>query len=299
LVAEHAPQVEVEVQKNAFLDEETTMTSTFRGERGQVKSSAKEYLHRLQHAPHEAEKEVEHVRENVKQGVHEAEDKAMHKMEDIARTISPTHHTQAASQHPESGDEEGWASDNDPHNGEPGPSTSEAPATSRSPDRKGKSSKQKGALFAAGSRRRPRMRRRGSSSQTQSPQLDAAAEDDDEGEGEARRGRTHGAKTPAAMRLQPVADDDRRGSLRSPRLEQLRSADARRASSPARSVRFADDDELSEPRTTPYWRTPLDTPSPGTPRTTTPPPGEDQGQGGEGDANRRNVSFDLPHIVKP
>lgn len=269
-------QVEVEVQRNAFAEGEETTTSVIRGEPGHVKDAARDYIHKLQHAPHEAEKELERTRQHVKEGVREVEGRAMQKADEVAGAAS-------AISHPDEGDDEGWTSDPEPNNGDPGPSNSAAAETSvsasRSPDRKVKGPKPKGGLFAAG-RRRPRIRRRGSSSQSQPM-------DDDEKE----RGRTHATKP--VVRLQPITDEDKRGSLRSPRLDHLRSYEGRRTASPSRSVRFADDDD-SEPRT-PSWRTPLDTPSPGTPRAGTPPPGEE----GDVEAHKTHVSFDLSRFTRP
>lgn len=280
MLADHDDlQVEVEVQKHAFDDNVETTTSSFKGEHMSVHQSAKEHLERILHAP----VDLEH---RMQDGLHAFEDSAKRGFEEAVRVVSPT--PKPAPKPAEEPDEDAWASDTD----DPQASTSQAAAsTSRSPDRKAKS---KAKAFFGGRTRR----RQSHSTRTRPPHIVTPHRDDDT----LPRGRTHaeGAVDPARLSISDDHDREREGRAMRPQpLERLRSSEARRAGSPARSVRFAWDD-LESPRRsplgTPGWMTPADpmsgfgTPlhSPGTPRSGTPPPHDDE----NGAEKRMSVRFE-------
>ncbi|TRM60584.1 Sodium/hydrogen exchanger family-domain-containing protein [Schizophyllum amplum] len=202
-------EVEVEVIRNT--DGHESMSNTFRTTRDNAPKVARDYMHRLHHAPEHAEHEVEaaaaHVRHNLHEEGKAAEETAKHaevKAEDfghkLVETVSPPTKAGARTPSPAQShvssvtngddDDEAWASD------EPNASGGEHQSRSRSPRMKGKG--------LAGLRKGKRR-----------------------------------SKTAAAH----PTHHDSIGSLRHPRLQQVRASGQQgREASPVRSIRFADED---------------------------------------------------------
>ncbi|KAG0708414.1 Sodium/hydrogen exchanger family-domain-containing protein [Suillus ampliporus] len=242
-------EVDVEVIYNAFKRSEGVTHSRFPAGEGGALHAGRAYLRRLYHAPEEIHQRVEHVEENVK-----------HALESKAQEVfhiggSSDENTTACA---EGEDEEGWASDKSGDGDVPAHSAGELPGDHR---KRPRSSKTKGATHPVAARSARNHRRRQStgdggtfssharqlleqnppSASGNEPNENAPLEDEDQ------RGRSH------APHRQGSGLTSRR-SIHHRRLESLKSSEHNsRDASPARSVRFVDEElwsGASTPRTT-------------------------------------------------
>ncbi|KAH7923352.1 hypothetical protein BV22DRAFT_1036441 [Leucogyrophana mollusca] len=274
-------EVEVEIVRNAYEPTGQQIKHQFQAKEGAARQAGRTYIERLRNTPEEMQKDVGEIEEHLRHDVQVVEHKAH-------EVLTPTRSSTADTVSQDGEDEdEGWASDKS-GDGEAAVDSSESHDRRKRP-RSGKmkgAAKQMGIGWGKRGRRRPSMASNGSFSahaqqlleerpQPPSPESSDAKEPSDEDDSRGRK--------PVLNRT--GSDVTSRGSVKHRRLESLRLEQRSRDVSPARSVRFADE-EIRSGATTP--RTPLAQNDPLS-WISSPVDGPD-----DNDSTRGRVTFDLP-----
>ncbi|KAG2123796.1 Sodium/hydrogen exchanger family-domain-containing protein [Suillus clintonianus] len=277
-------EVDVEVIYNAFKPSERGVHSRFSAREGGALQAGRAYLRRLHHAPEEIHRGAEHVEENVKHDIHALELKAQ---EVLHAGGSSDENTGASPEGDE--DEEGWASDKSGDGEGPVYSFGELPGDHR---KRPRSWKTKSGTHPAAARSSRSHRRRQSTgdSVTFSSHARQLLEQD-----------PPSALTAEPSEIVPLEDEDQRGRSHAPhrqgsghtyrrsiqhrRLESLKTSEHNsRDVSPARSVRFVDE----EPRSS--------TPTPKTTLDQTPQGSSSEPSTTDDSESRGKVTFGLTHV---
>lgn len=237
-------EVDVEVIYNAFKPSERVVHSRFSGGESGALQAGRAYLHKLHHAPEDIQRGAEHVEENVKHDTYALESKAR----EVFQVGGSSDENTGAAEGDE--DEEGWASDKSGDGDGPAHLSGELPGDHR---KRTRSFKTKGGTHPAATRNTRNHRRRQSTGDggtfssharqlleqvppaafTTEPGEIAPLEDEDQ------RGRSH------APHRQGSGHTGRR-SIQHRRLESLKTSEHNsRDVSPARSVRFVDEERRS------------------------------------------------------
>lgn len=259
--------------RNAFAaNEAEQFSSTFRGTEHSVQRHMGAYLHKLKHAPHELEKEVEKAEHVVAEDAKEIEHKAK-------RALSPQ-----SSADEDAEEDEGWTSD---HSAPTASTSGDADGRKRSKSPKHKHTSKPIVSAPRKTRRRSSMRKgmlgRAHLLKQKQPESSAVFEDSD---GETNEGR---GRSQAAGSSQPGDGLASRGSAKNLRIDVIRSGSSRRDESPAKSIRFADemDDDSRSGARTPRSSILQENPSP-----------HRQGSLDDVDSPKNKVTFELPEAGK-
>lgn len=237
-------EVDVEVIYNAFKPSERPAHFRFSGRESGAQQAGRAYLHKLHHAPEDIHRGAEHVEENVKRDIHALESKA----QEVFQVGGSSDENTGAAEGDE--DEEGWASDKSGDGEGFAHSSGELLGDHRKRPRpwKMKSGTHPAATRNARSHRRRQSTGDGGTFSSHAKQL---LEQD-----------PPAAFTTEPGEIAPLEDEDQRGrshvphrqgsghtghrSIQHRRLESLKTSEHNsRDVSPARSVRFVDEERPS------------------------------------------------------
>ncbi|KAH7915477.1 Sodium/hydrogen exchanger family-domain-containing protein [Hygrophoropsis aurantiaca] len=236
-------EVQVEVIRNAYEPTSRQIRHKFQAKEGAALHTGRVYLDRLHEAPEEMQQDIGKIEEHFRRDAHTVEQK-VHEM--FAPTRNSTTESTGRPLDQNEDDDEGWASDKSA-DGEAAAGSSAAydrRKRSRSSGKMKGASKHMGIGWGRRGRRRSSMSSNGSFSahaqqlmeerqQPPSPESSDTKERSDEDDSRGRKPSLHRAGSNVTTR----------SSVKNRRLESLRTLDERsRDVSPARSVRFADEE---------------------------------------------------------